>query len=101
MYFIDKLTWRLFQKIMKDVDAILYVDTDILFMRPVEDVWSFFKRFNSTQIAAVSPEHEAPNAGWYNRFARHPYYGKLGESKPSAAFTLYLVGYFWFLFIYY
>jgi len=24
------------------------------------------------------PEHEDMNIGWYNRFARHPYYGKLG-----------------------
>lgn len=35
---------------------------------------------NSSQMAAVAPEHEDPNVGWYNRFARHPYYGKLGKS---------------------
>ena len=69
----------MFQYILKDVSGVLYVDTDILFMRPIENVWQFFKRFNSTQIAALTPEHESPNAGWYNRFARHPYYGKLGR----------------------
>nr|CAD7412338.1 unnamed protein product [Timema cristinae] len=36
---------------------------------------------NSTQIAALTPEHEDPNTGWYNRFARHPYYGKLGVNS--------------------
>lgn len=34
---------------------------------------------NSSQLAALAPEHEDPNVGWYNRFARHPFYGKLGE----------------------
>ncbi|KAM6438057.1 glucoside xylosyltransferase 1 isoform 3-T3 [Liasis olivaceus] len=29
-------------------------------------------------IAAMAPEHEEPRIGWYNRFARHPYYGKTG-----------------------
>jgi UDP-xylose:glucoside alpha-1,3-xylosyltransferase len=26
----------------------------------------------------LAPEHEEEFQGWYNRFARHPYYGKLG-----------------------
>ncbi|XP_061454523.1 glucoside xylosyltransferase 1-like isoform X3 [Rhineura floridana] len=64
--------------ILKEVDSLLYVDTDILFLTPVDDIWSFLKKFNSTQIAAMAPEHEEPRIGWYNRFARHPYYGKTG-----------------------
>ncbi|XP_060545014.1 uncharacterized protein LOC117656184 isoform X3 [Pantherophis guttatus] len=64
--------------ILSNVDSLLYVDTDILFLRPVDDIWSFLKKFNSTQIAAMAPEHEEPRIGWYNRFARHPYYGKTG-----------------------
>ncbi|KAM3925594.1 glucoside xylosyltransferase 1 isoform 3-T3 [Leptodactylus fuscus] len=64
--------------ILKDVDSLLYVDTDILFLRPVDDIWSFLNEFNSTQIAAMAPEHEEPRIGWYNRFSRHPYYGKTG-----------------------
>ncbi|KAL8221358.1 UNVERIFIED_CONTAM: hypothetical protein K2H54_066480 [Gekko kuhli] len=64
--------------ILKDVDSLLYVDTDILFLRPVDDIWYFLKKFNSSQIAAMAPEHEEPRIGWYNRFARHPYYGKTG-----------------------
>uniref|UniRef100_A0A3P8N7F9 Glucoside xylosyltransferase 1 n=1 Tax=Astatotilapia calliptera TaxID=8154 RepID=A0A3P8N7F9_ASTCA len=36
------------------------------------------KEFNSRQLAAMAPEHEEPRIGWYNRFARHPYYGKTG-----------------------
>lgn len=63
------------------MDSLLYVDTDILFLRPVDDIWSFLKRFNSTQIAAMAPEHEEPRIGWYNRFARHPYFGKTGVNS--------------------
>ena len=58
----------------------MYVDTDILFMRPLEEFWKIFEEFNSTQIAAVGAEHETQGAGaaWYNRFSRIPYYGELG-----------------------
>ncbi|XP_069484091.1 glucoside xylosyltransferase 1 isoform X2 [Ambystoma mexicanum] len=64
--------------ILKHVDSLLYVDTDILFLRPVDDIWALLRNFNTTQIAAMAPEHEEPRIGWYNRFARHPYYGKTG-----------------------
>ncbi|XP_073688127.1 glucoside xylosyltransferase 1 isoform X2 [Garra rufa] len=64
--------------ILKQVDSVLYVDTDILFLRPAEDVWSFLSRFNGSHVAAMAPEHEEPRIGWYNRFSRHPYYGKTG-----------------------
>ncbi|KAL7302747.1 hypothetical protein TKK_0004794 [Trichogramma kaykai] len=64
--------------VLNDTDAVLYVDTDTLFLTPPEVIWDEFKKMNSTQLAALSPEHEEPNTGWYNRFAKHPYYGKLG-----------------------
>ncbi|XP_028825034.1 glucoside xylosyltransferase 2 isoform X2 [Denticeps clupeoides] len=67
--------------ILKDVDALLYVDTDVLFLRPMDDIWSFFKVFNSTQLAAMAPEHEIPKIGWYSRFARHPFFGVTGVNS--------------------
>lgn len=54
------------------------MDTDVLFLSPVDEIWEHFDKMNSTQLAALSPEHEDRNTGWYNRFARHPYYGELG-----------------------
>lgn len=70
---------RLFlPSLLKDVDALLYVDTDILFVRPLEDIWAHLQQFNRTQLVALCPEHEDSHSGWYNRFARHPYYGQLG-----------------------
>ena len=66
------------KEILKTVDSLLYVDTDVLFINELETIWSHFKLFNSTHLAALAPEHEEANMGWYNRFARHPYYGRLG-----------------------
>lgn len=60
---------------------MLYLDSDTLFLSPVREVWSFFEQFNSSQIAGMAPEHEDTNAGWYNRFSRHPYYPPLGVNS--------------------
>ena len=68
------------QKLLPDIDALLYVDTDMLFLRPVDEMWRFFREFNSTQIAGLAAEHEPEQAGadWYNRFSKIPYHGQLG-----------------------
>lgn len=63
---------------MRDTDAVLYVDTDTLFLGRVEQVWEHFYKMNSSQIAALAPEHEDPHIGWYNRFAKHPFFKPLG-----------------------
>ncbi|KAM9496359.1 glucoside xylosyltransferase 1 isoform 2-T2 [Clarias gariepinus] len=67
--------------ILTEVDSLLYVDTDILFLQPVEEIWNFLSQFNSSHMAAMAPEHEEPRIAWYNRFARHPYYGKTGVNS--------------------
>lgn len=79
--------FSLLQSVLKDIDSILYVDTDTLFLGPLEDVWFHFSRMNATQMAALAPEHEDPNTGWYNRFARHPYYGELGKYLQKSGTT--------------
>ena len=63
---------------LNKVDSLLYVDTDVLFLTDLEKIWKMFAQFNSSQLAGLAPEHEDANMGWYNRFARHPFYGKLG-----------------------
>ncbi|XP_053325846.1 glucoside xylosyltransferase 2 [Spea bombifrons] len=67
--------------ILQDVDSLLYVDTDVLFLRPLDDIWAFLHRFNDSQLAAMAPEHEIPKIGWYSRFARHPFYGSTGVNS--------------------
>ena len=59
--------------ILKNLESILYVDTDVLFLRPIDDIWKILEKFNSTQIAAVSPEGENGSVSWYNKIAHHPY----------------------------
>lgn len=49
-------------------------------MSPVDRIWALFGQFNESQIAGLSPEHEDKNVGWYNRFARHPFYGPMGKT---------------------
>lgn len=43
---------------------------------------------NSTQIAALTPEHEDFTTGWYNRFAKHPFYGPHGNIVLFAAYHI-------------
>ncbi|CAL8318533.1 unnamed protein product [Lota lota] len=64
--------------ILKDVDSLVYVDSDIVFLRPPQRLWAMLSRFNASQLAAMAPEHEEPRVAWYNRFARHPFYGVAG-----------------------
>jgi len=70
---------RLFlPQILASVDSLLYVDTDVVFLAPVEDLWLKLNDFNATQLATMAAEHEHTNVAWYSRFARHPYYGSTG-----------------------
>uniref|UniRef100_A0A8C1ZVB4 Glucoside xylosyltransferase 1b n=1 Tax=Cyprinus carpio TaxID=7962 RepID=A0A8C1ZVB4_CYPCA len=49
--------------ILKEVDSLLYVDTEVLLLQP---------------LVAMTLEHKKPWIAWYSRFSRHPYYGKTG-----------------------
>jgi len=68
---------------LKNIDSVIYVDTDTLFLSNARNLWRLFRKFNSTQLAALTPEHEDPSMGWYNRFARHPYYGAMGTLRKE------------------
>ncbi|XP_049877470.1 glucoside xylosyltransferase 1-like [Pectinophora gossypiella] len=70
---------RLFiPELMTHIDSLIYVDTDTLFLGPADELWSYFFKFNSSQISALALEDNNPNLSWYPRFAKHPFYGKLG-----------------------
>ncbi|XP_068206791.1 glucoside xylosyltransferase 1-like [Palaemon carinicauda] len=88
----DSKTWRKLFKpcasqrlfmpsLLEDIDSLIYVDTDVLFLAPLEELWKHFSAMNSSQMAAMAPEHEDLATGWYNRFAKHPYYGRLGVNS--------------------
>ena len=49
-------TERLFlPDILTKEDAVIYLDTDIVFMGPPEQLWYKFYEFNSSQLAAMAP----------------------------------------------
>lgn len=70
--------WNYLQDILTHIDSLIYVDTDVLFLGPIDDIWALFKNFNGSHMSALAIEHEDKAIGWYNRFARHPYYGEVG-----------------------
>ncbi|XP_047736071.1 glucoside xylosyltransferase 2-like [Hyalella azteca] len=46
----------IFEKMYPEEDALIYLDTDIVFLRPIEDLWRVFKNFNDEQLfGAVTP----------------------------------------------
>ncbi|XP_045453273.1 glucoside xylosyltransferase 1-like [Melitaea cinxia] len=70
---------RLFiPKLIPHIDSMIYVDTDTLFLGPVDELWDAFGKFNESQISAMTLEDDNPNVSWYPRFAKHPFYGKYG-----------------------
>uniref|UniRef100_A0A2P2HYJ6 UDP-D-xylose:beta-D-glucoside alpha-1,3-D-xylosyltransferase n=1 Tax=Hirondellea gigas TaxID=1518452 RepID=A0A2P2HYJ6_9CRUS len=67
---------RLFiSEIIKEESAVIYVDTDTLFMRPPEDLWDVFWKFTPTQVAAMSPclFHYGTS-----KKSKTPFFGKTG-----------------------
>uniref|UniRef100_H2ZJF6 UDP-D-xylose:beta-D-glucoside alpha-1,3-D-xylosyltransferase n=1 Tax=Ciona savignyi TaxID=51511 RepID=H2ZJF6_CIOSA len=53
-------SFRLFlPTVLENIDSILYVDSDVLFLSPPEDLWNHFNLFDQRQVAAL-----APRVGW-------------------------------------
>ncbi|XP_063873182.1 glucoside xylosyltransferase 1-like isoform X1 [Scylla paramamosain] len=68
-------TERLFLPDMfPSVDAAIYVDTDLIFLSPPEDLWAEFQKFDEVQVAAM-----APCLYHYGSFRNKvPFYGDTG-----------------------
>ncbi|ESO06113.1 hypothetical protein HELRODRAFT_155673 [Helobdella robusta] len=82
--YVDEAEWKTLFKpcatqriflplVLASVDSIIYLDTDVLFLQPINKLWDVFETFNAIQISSMTKEHEEASAGWYNRFARHPF----------------------------
>ncbi|KAL3195621.1 hypothetical protein MRX96_001757 [Rhipicephalus microplus] len=68
-------TQRLFlPNMLPDVDAVLYADTDVIFLHPIEDFWRMFYAMNEYQMAGMAPETENLENNYYlKRKVFHPY----------------------------
>lgn len=56
------------QLILSDYDSVIHVDSDVIFMSPVEQLWHYFSAMNSSQIMAMAPDNTNPNTSWYKLF---------------------------------
>ncbi|XP_069986780.1 glucoside xylosyltransferase 1 isoform X1 [Penaeus vannamei] len=53
-------TAKLFQAYQfQDLDAVIYIDTDVLFLVPPENLWQEFSKFDSVQVMALAAEASA------------------------------------------
>ncbi|CAN7937377.1 unnamed protein product [Ixodes hexagonus] len=72
--FMPCSTQRLFlPDMLPEEDAVLYVDSDVLFLNPVEDLWGVFDKMNESQLMAQAYEIEDKAANWYQQHAKAPY----------------------------
>ncbi|XP_075554751.1 glucoside xylosyltransferase 2-like isoform X1 [Dermacentor variabilis] len=67
-------TQRLFlPSMLPNEDAVIYVDTDVVFLHPVEDFWRKFYAMNKWQMAGMAPETENFTQNYYLKKALHPF----------------------------
>lgn len=63
---------------LPEVDAVIYADTDVLFLNPVEDFWRMFAAMNEWQMAAMAPETEDRVNNMYWKTAHRPFVQPFG-----------------------
>lgn len=62
-----------------DVDKVIYMDSDTVFVNEVKNMWQLFHRMNSSHLAAATWEDLEPNDSPYSDGRiKIPYYGKQG-----------------------
>ncbi|CAN8028470.1 unnamed protein product, partial [Ixodes persulcatus] len=72
-------TQRLFlPDILPNDDVVLYVDSDTLFLHPVEDLLEVFEEMNERHLMAVVHEIEEEATNWYHQHGKTPYIPPFG-----------------------
>nr|XP_037274644.1 glucoside xylosyltransferase 1-like isoform X1 [Rhipicephalus microplus] len=64
---------RFLKSMFPNEDAVIYVDTDVIFVHPVEDFWRKFYAMNEWQMAGMAPETENYTMNYYTTKALHPF----------------------------
>ena len=44
-------------------DTVIYSDSDVIFLKPIDELWQYFDEFNDAQVAAISPTTAYPLGG--------------------------------------
>ncbi|KAH6941286.1 hypothetical protein HPB50_015746 [Hyalomma asiaticum] len=63
------------------VDALIYVDSDVMLLSPIEKLWQQFAAMNNSHLVALVPETESNYTNWYLYSAKHPFYKPLGVNS--------------------
>lgn len=71
------LSW-ISQLILTDVDAVVYVDTDILFFSSLKDIWDHFDRMNEDQAFGMAFDDEPTVPNGYFTKIDVPFYDRGG-----------------------
>jgi len=72
-------TERLFlPEIFHDLDRVIFIDTDIIFLRPPEDLWSHFHDFSDKHIAGLTMNLNRYKDRAKQKIRQVPYFGNSG-----------------------
>jgi len=57
-----------------ETSAAIYSDSDVIFIKPIDELWSEFKQFGKQQVMAISPTAGHPIGGSKDNenFISHP-----------------------------
>ncbi|XP_076354892.1 glucoside xylosyltransferase 2-like [Tachypleus tridentatus] len=72
-------TQRLFLgSALPHVDALIYCDIDLIFLRPVEELWQHLEVMSENQSIAMSRNAVTEGTGWYPSHSLHPFFSTTG-----------------------
>jgi UDP-xylose:glucoside alpha-1,3-xylosyltransferase len=66
-----------FPSLLTDVDALIYIDSDTLFLSSPSEFFQIFESFNDSQIGGMAPESLSDDS-WYPLYSQVPFYGRHG-----------------------
>lgn len=66
-----------FPSLLTDVDALIYIDSDTLFLSPPSEFFKMFETFDELQVGGMAPESLSDDS-WYPLHSKVPYYGRYG-----------------------
>ncbi len=58
---------------LPDINELIYLDFDIVFLSPVEELWKYFGQMSSTQMIGIVRESYHNEFGWFYKGGRKRY----------------------------
>lgn len=75
-------------RILNNVDALIYVDTDVVFLEAPENLWKTFEKFDDSHIAALALECGNKENCHYSSGLPYPYYKPYGLNSGMMLMNL-------------